>query len=112
VHVLLGRAAGPSEGKLAHLRDDSLPNGVYGPDEAAVVAYSQRATRMEAIDDATYSALTGHFDTRQIIEICFTVGLSNMVNRFHATFLTDLDPWAHDALGDACALPCPGPSPQ
>ncbi len=65
---------------------------------------------MEAIDDGTYSALTDHFNTRQIIETCLTVGLSNMVNRFHATFLTDLDPWAQDASGEACPLPCPGPS--
>ena len=87
------------------------PEGVYGQDEAAIVAYSQRSTRMEAIDDATYSALADHFDTKQIIEICFTVGLSNMVNRFHATFRTDLDAWAHDALGPSCPLSFPDPPP-
>jgi alkylhydroperoxidase family enzyme len=107
--VLLGRAAGLTEDKLAHLRDDPLPDGLYGPDEAAIVAYSQRSTRMEAIDGATYSALAEHFDTKQIIENCFTVGLSNMVNRFHATFLTDLDEWAHDALGPNCPLSYPDP---
>jgi alkylhydroperoxidase family enzyme len=105
--VLLGRAAGLTEEKLAHLRDDPLPDGVYAADEAAIVAYSQRSTRMEAIDDATYSALAEHFDTKQIIEICFTVGLSNMVNRFHATFRTDLDSWAGDALGGSCPLSYP-----
>jgi alkylhydroperoxidase family enzyme len=105
--VLLGRAAGLTEEKLAHLRDDPLPEGVYAPDEAAIVEYSQRSTRMEAIDDATYSALAEHFDTKQIIEICFTVGLSNMVNRFHATFRTDLDEWAGDALGPSCPLSYP-----
>ena len=36
---------------------------------------------MDTIDDRTYGALAEHFDTQQIIEICFTVGLSNMVNR-------------------------------
>ena len=110
--MLLGRAAGLTEEKLAHLRDDPLPEGVYGPDEAAIVAYSQRSTRMEAIDDATYSALAEHFDTKQIIEICFTVGLSNVVNRFHATFLTDLDPWTHQALGESCPLPYPDVPPH
>ena len=25
------------------------------------------------------------------MEICLTVGFSNLVNRFHATFLTDVD---------------------
>ena len=107
--MLLGRAAGLTEEKLAHLRDDPLPDGVYGPDEAAIVAYSQRSTRMDVIDDATYSALAAHFDDKQMIEICFTVGLSNMVNRFHATFRTDLDEWANDALGASCPLSYPDP---
>lgn len=107
--MLLGRAAGLNEEKLAHLRDDPLPENVYGPDEAAIVRYSQRSTRLETIDDHTYAALTAHFDTKQIIEICFTVGLSNMVNRFHATFRTDLDGWATDALGESCPLSYPDP---
>ena len=112
MHVLLGRAAGLTEEKLAHLRDDPLPEGVYGPDESAIVMYSQRSTRMEVIDDGTYSALAEHFDDKQIIEICFTVGLSNMVNRFHATFRTDLDEWATGALGDSCPLSYPDPPPS
>ena len=107
MHVLLGRAAGLTEEKLAHLGDDPLPAGVYADDEAAIVRYAQRSTRMEAIDDATYDALAGHFDRRQLIDICFTVGLSNLVNRFHATFLTDTDPWMPEALGEACPLPYP-----
>ena len=108
--MLLGRVAGLTEEKLAHLRDDTLPDGLYAPDEAAIVVYSQRSTRMEVIDDATYEALAEHFDEKQIIEICFTVGLSNMVNRFHATFRTDLDEWATDALGPACPLSYPDPA--
>lgn len=107
MHVLLGRAAGITEEKLAHLGDDPLPEGVYAPDEAAIVRYSQRSTRMQAIDDATYEALAAHFDRRQLIEICFTVGLSNLVNRFHATFLTDVDPWVPQALGDSCPVSYP-----
>lgn len=107
MHVLLGRAAGLTEEKLAHLGSDPLPEGVYSPDETAIVRYAQRSTRMESIDGGTYEALANHFDRRQLIEICFTVGLSNMVNRFHATFLTDIDPWMPQALGDSCPLPYP-----
>jgi alkylhydroperoxidase family enzyme len=107
VHVLLGRAAGLNEEQLAHLGDDPLPDGVYADDEAAIVRYAQRSTRMEPIDDATYAALAEHFDTQQLIELCFVVGLSNMVNRFHATFLTDLDDWAATALADSSPLPYP-----
>jgi alkylhydroperoxidase family enzyme len=107
--VLLGRAAGLTEEKLQHLGDDPLPKDVYEPDEAAIVRYAQRSTRMEPIDDSTYRALREHFDERQIIEICFTVGLSNMINRFHATFLTELDPTTGGALKDSCPLPFPVP---
>jgi alkylhydroperoxidase family enzyme len=105
--VLLGRAAGLSEEKLAHLGDDPLPDGVYEPDEAAIVRYAQRSTRMAVIDDRTYGDLTEHFTSEQIIEICFTVGLSNMINRFHATFLTEVDPETQEALAPSCPLAYP-----
>lgn len=105
--MLLGRAAGLSEEKLAHLGADPLPDGVYDDDEAAIVRYAQKSTRMDVIDDATYGALRRHFDEQQIIEICFTVGLSNLINRFHATFLTDLDAATQTALAPSCPLAFP-----
>jgi alkylhydroperoxidase family enzyme len=103
--VLLGRAAGLTEDKLAHLGDEHLPVGLYEPAEVAIIRYSQRSTRMDIIDDATYGHLAEHFTPEQIIEICFTVGLSNMINRFHATFLTELDPQTQQALASSCPLP-------
>jgi alkylhydroperoxidase family enzyme len=104
---MLGRSVGISDEKLAHLGDDPLPEGVYEPWEAAIVLYSQASTRLQPITDTIYSDLARHFDTKQIIELCATVGLSNQVNRFHATFLTDLDASISDALGDRCPLPIP-----
>ena len=94
---------------MRHLTDDPPPADVYGPAEAAIVAYAQKATRMERIDDATYGALALHFSPAQIIDITMTVGLSNMVNRFHATFLTDLDEATTRAAdaGDAAVGSCP-----
>jgi len=109
--VLLGRAAGLTEDKLAHLGDDPLPGGVYEPDEAAIVRYAQRSTRMDVIDDRTYDDLAAHFSIEQRIEICFTVGLSNLINRFHATFLTDVDPETQQALAPSCPLAYP-PIPE
>ena len=105
--MLLGRAAGLTEDKLAHLGDDELHDGVYEPSEAAIVRYAQKLTRMQVIDDATYAALTEHFSREQIIEICFTVGLSNTINRFHATFLTDVDPQTQEVLAPSCPLAYP-----
>ena len=105
--MLLGRAAGLTEDKLAHLGDDPLPEGVYEPDEAAIVRYAQRSTRMDVIDDRTYGDLREHFTEEQIIELCFTVGLSNMINRFHATFLTEVDPETQEALAPSCPVSYP-----
>lgn len=113
---MLGRSAGISEEQLGHLSDDPLPAGLFDPSEAAIIRYAQVSTRDIVIDDETYAALAAHFDTRQIMDICLTVGLSNMVNRFHATFQTDLDEStlaaveAGDAAAGGCAIPRP-PAP-
>jgi len=104
---MLGRSVGISDEKLAHLGDDPLPDGVYEPWEAAIVRYAQASTKLQPITDALYSDLARHFDIKQIIELCATVGLSNQVNRFHATFLTDLDETISGALGETCPLPIP-----
>ena len=76
---------------MAHLTSDPLPDGLYSPADAAIIRYAQKSTRMEPIDRRTYAALAEHFSTQQIIDLCLTIGLSNTINRFHATFLTDLD---------------------
>ena len=110
---MLGRSAGITEEQLAHLGADPLPPGLFDDSEAAIVRYAQVSTRSLLIDDETYGALAAHFGAQQIIDICLTVGLSNMVNRFHATFLTDLDEStiaaveAGDAAAGACAIPRP-----
>jgi hypothetical protein len=103
--VVLGRSAGLTEEKLRHIGDDPLPDGVYADDERAVVEYAQRSTRLEPITDELYARLSAHFTQQQIIELCFTVGLSNVINRFHATFLTQVDPETGDVLGPSCPMP-------
>ena len=103
--MVLGRSAGLTEEKLARIGDDPIPHGVYDDAERAVVEYAQRSTRLEPITDELYGRLSAHFTQQQIIELCFTVGLSNVINRFHATFLTDVDPETGDVLGPACPMP-------
>jgi len=100
---------GLTEQQMAHLADDPLPASIYEPAEAAIVRYAQKSTRLEPIDDDTYGALARHFTTEQIIDITLTVGMSNMVNRFHATFQTDLDAatTAEAEAGDRTAGACP-----
>jgi len=99
---------------MRHLGDDPLPEGIYDAAEAAIIRYARKSTRLEPIDAATYDALAAHFSAQQIIDLCMTVGLSNMVNRFHATFLTDLDAetTAEVEAGDRIAGSCPIPRPK
>jgi hypothetical protein len=100
---------------MRHINDDPLPDGVYDAPQAAIIRYAQKSTRLEPIDDTIYGDLAKHFSTQQIIDICLTVGLSNMVNRFHATFQTDVDAAtmaeieAGDAIAGVCAIPIPKP---
>ncbi len=103
--MVLGRSAGLDEEQIRHIGDDPLPDDVYDPAAAAVVEYAQRSTRMQPIGDELFGRLSEHFTQQQIIELCFTVGLSNVINRFHATFLTDVDPETGEVLGPACPMP-------
>lgn len=107
--MVLGRSAGLTEDKLAHIGDDPLPEGLYDHDEAAIVRYAQASSRLDEITDELYAALQQHFDDKQLIELCFTVGMSNMINRFHATFHTDVDEFTQERLGASCPIPLPDP---
>lgn len=88
---MLGRSVGITEEQLSHLGDDPLPEGLYAPSEAAIIRYARQSTLHIKIDDAMYAELTKYFTRKQIIDICLVVGQSNVVNRFHATFLPDVD---------------------
>lgn len=110
---MLGRSVGLSTEQLNHLGDDPLPEGVYTESEAAVVRYAQILTRDIFIEDGVYAELARHYTNEQMVELCMVIGLSNMVNRFHATFQTDVDEMTtganaeEDRLAGACTLPRP-----
>ena len=105
---MLGRSVGITDEQLAHLTAEAFPEGVFTAEEAALVRFAQVSTRDIAIGDVLYDEMAAHFSTEQIMEAVFLVGLSNLVNRFHATFLTDVDDSTMAALeGGACPIPLP-----
>lgn len=106
-HVPLGRSLGLDDAQLAHLADDPLPEGLYDDAQQVIIRFAQRSTRMAPIDDELFAELRTHFDTRQLMELLFTVGISNIVNRFHALFRTPLDDETITVLGASCPLPLP-----
>lgn len=97
---------------MKHLNDDPVPDGVYDDVQAAIVRYAAKSTRLEPIDDATYGNLEKHFNKPQIIDLCLTVGLSNMINRFHATFQTDVDESTLVEVAAGNTGVCPIPLPK
>ena len=70
-----------------------------------VLRYADVLTRENRVDDALYAELASRFSRNELLELCFSVGLSNLVNRVHATFRTDLDESTRATVGDAPVCP-------
>lgn len=89
--MVLGRSIGLTDEHMSHLLDDELPEGLFTPDEEAIIRFAQASARMHPISDEIWSGLRKHFDHQQIIELVFIVGMDQLVSRFHALVRTDLD---------------------
>lgn len=111
---MLGRSVGLSEAQIRHTGSDDPPEGVYSPAQAAIVRYGRQSTKDIHVSDETYKGLAAHYQQDQVMEIWALVGVANMVNRFHATFHTDVDPETLEAVasGNAEAGACPLPMPD
>ena len=95
---------------MSHLLDDPLPEGMFSPPAEAIIVFARTSTWMQPISDEIYKRLAEHFDTKQIMEVSFTVGLDQLVSRFHATVQTDVDDVTTDQL-TSCPVrlpPAPG----
>jgi hypothetical protein len=77
--------------EMTHLLDDPLPAGMFAAAEEAIIVFARASTWMQPITDDIWNNLSEHFDTKQIMEISFTVGLNQLISRFHATVRTDVD---------------------
>ncbi len=97
---MLGRSVGLTDEQLAHLGTEDPPPELFSPSEQAIIRFASVSTQSIKIDQAVYDELARHFSVPQIMEITFLVGLSGLVNRFHATFLTDVDASTLEVIGD------------
>ena len=106
---MLGRSVGLSEEKIRHIGDEEPPEDVYAPAERAIVCYARTSTLPIAVDDDTYGALDKHYSREQILELWAVVGVANIINRFHATFHTDVDEKTLDVVEAGNRVPgaCP-----
>jgi hypothetical protein len=108
--VVLGRASGLSDEEMTHLLDDPLPSGVFTAAEEAIIVFARTSTWMQPVTDDIWNGLKEHFDTKQIMEISFTVGLNQLISRFHATVRTDVDELVTSQL-TSCPVHLSGPHP-
>jgi alkylhydroperoxidase family enzyme len=101
---MLGRSVGLTDEEMAAMAE---PDTCASFDETdrVVLRYAEVLTRENRCDDALYAELAKRFPTIELLELSFTVGLSNLVNRVHATFRTDLDEATRAQVGDAPLCP-------
>ena len=108
--MVLGRSAGLTDEQIGHLMDDPLPAGMFAPDEEAIIRYARAAAVMQPITDDLWDALRACFPIPRIMEICFLVGLNQLVSRFHALVHTDVDEaTSAQVVGPACPVRLPRP---
>ncbi len=95
---------------MDNVLSDPPPEGMFSPAEEAIIVFARTSTWMQPITDEIYERLSEHFDDQQIMEISFTVGLDQLVSRFHATVQTDVDSATTDQLTSCPVTLPPAPS--
>ena len=102
---MLGRSIGLSQEQILSLREWRTSD-VYDPVDKLVLEYVEEYKQRHAVSDDLYERLVQHFSTRQIMDLCFTAGIADTINRFHATFLTDVDDetLADEAVAEGVAV--------
>lgn len=90
-HWNIARRLGFPREKLDALADYEHAGG-FTDRERAVIRYSVEATRGIRVADATFDALRGFLDTRQIVELVQVVAYYNMIVRVLEPLRIELEP--------------------
>ncbi|MDY6831268.1 MAG: carboxymuconolactone decarboxylase family protein [Thermodesulfobacteriota bacterium] len=89
-HVEIGRRSGLSDEDILRITAGADAPG-WSELEAALIRAADELHGDAFIQDATWHILSRHFDTRQLIDLVFTVGQYNMVSMALNTFGVQLD---------------------
>jgi alkylhydroperoxidase family enzyme len=87
--MTFGRKVGISEEKLANM--DWRTNPAFEPLERVVLEYVEVTEHNGKVTDDLYRRLREYLSEQELIEVTMMVGMSHLVNRFHAMFQTRLD---------------------
>ncbi|MDX1383179.1 MAG: carboxymuconolactone decarboxylase family protein [Thermoanaerobaculia bacterium] len=78
-HVVIGRRAGLSDEDIARIAEGPDADG-WDPFEATLVRAADELHADAMLSDATWNALAERYDTRQMLDVVFTVGQYNLVS--------------------------------
>jgi alkylhydroperoxidase family enzyme len=101
---MLDQSVGLTNEEMASLTEPETCAS-FDDTDRLVLRYADVLTRENRADDTLYAALEKRFPQIELLELSFTVGLSNLLNRGHATFRTDLDDSTRAKVGDAPMCP-------
>ena len=76
-HVLSARKIGMAEAELTDLAQ-AEPADTWAEEERALILAVDQLTSQGQIDDATWAVLSGHHDTRTMMDILYAIGLFTM----------------------------------
>lgn len=78
---------------------------LFNDTDKLVMHYAEVLTRTCKVSNELYRKLEARFTHEELVELCFLVGLAALVNRVHATFVTDVDDATRASVGDAAFCP-------
>ena len=87
--MALGARVGISAEKLANM--DWRTNPAFEPVERVILEYAEVMEHNGKVSDDLYRRLREHLSKEELMELTMMVGMSHLVNRFHATFQTRLE---------------------
>ncbi|MGA2410418.1 MAG: hypothetical protein ABSG46_08540 [Candidatus Binataceae bacterium] len=85
--------------------DAAETSQLFDETDRLVLRYAKLLTVENRVPDDIFNGLAAKFSKDELVELCFTVGLSNLVNRVHSTFQTDLDGSTKETVGDVAFCP-------
>jgi len=89
-HVIIGKRSGLNDDDIERIRSGAEAPG-WSPFEAALVRAADELHADAFIADTTWRTLAARYDTRQLMDVVFTVGQYNLVSMALNTFGVQLD---------------------
>lgn len=90
-HVIIARAAGVTDDEIERVAAGPDAPG-WSPRDAAMLRATGELVADAFVGDATWQALSAHFDVRQLLDLIFAVGQYRLVSMALNTLGVQLDP--------------------